>query len=107
MNFARIPRLLVIILIVFVLAALVVGTIHAFTTVRATSGNPPTQTSIVQMETTPTLGPSPSPSPTPIIEASADTVGVTALAVILLVIVIFGVIWGRRMTTPQLPKPRK
>jgi cbb3-type cytochrome oxidase subunit 3 len=89
----HIPRYLIISLAAVIAMALLAGIFRAFAPARAatiTSANtmaPATDTPTASEEEVGTSNP---------IMKPADTTGIIALAIILVVVIIFGTIWGRR-----------
>jgi hypothetical protein len=103
----RLPRYLLILLLILVGAALLIGTFRAFLPARAQAIGSPTPT-ILLIET-PTgfnlLGTAPTEIPNlPPGTSSADTTGIIALTIILVAIVIFGTFWGWRISHPRKTK---
>ena len=113
MKNASIPRLLTAGMIILIMGISLVGSLHAFATAHAKSDSgvaPKAAASLkIKAEATATAGPStekttpvPSAIPTPVVP-SADTTGVIALAIMIVVIVLFGSAWGMR----KLPDRKK
>jgi ABC-type transport system substrate-binding protein len=108
----HIPRSLLIFLLVVIAATLLAGTFRAFAPARAqaaasptptlTATDTPTVTEFDPKDTPPTQSPSLPAGP-----ESADTTGIIAQAIVLVVIIVFGAAWGWRMSTPHLPRKNK
>ncbi|KAF0106648.1 MAG: hypothetical protein FD146_2447 [Anaerolineaceae bacterium] len=108
----HIPRSLLIFLLVVIAATLLAGTLHAFAPVRAqaaasptptiTAANTPTVTEFDPLDTPPTQIPALPPG-----LKSADTTGIIAQAIVLVVIIVFGAAWGWRKSAPRLPQKSK
>ena len=96
-------RSLAILFVLVIIATLLFGAFRVFTIAGAISNATPTPTAA---SATPSLAPSPAPTPQYPDQTHA-TDGIIAFAIVLSAIIIFGVIWGRRMTIPRLPKPNK
>jgi hypothetical protein len=89
----HIPRYLIIFLAAVIVATLLAGIFQAFAPVRAATSA--RLTSTVLTSSTPTADAATTENNTSF-EQPADTTGIIALAIILVVIIIFGSIWGRR-----------
>jgi hypothetical protein len=108
----HIPRSLLIFLLVVIAATLLAGTFRAFAPARAQSAasptptfvatNTPTVTEFDPLDTPPTQAPTLPPD-----LKSADTTGIIAQAIVLVVIIVFGAAWGWRMSVPRLPRKNK
>jgi hypothetical protein len=129
MNHTHLPRSLVILIFILVVGTFVAGTLRAFVTARAAIEmddlaqrvDLPTSTLIVEFPT-PGLTPTPLPAsllppptdslipteiPTPVDHTVyADTIGIIALAILLVVVVLIGTVLGerkpRRKKEPQI-----
>jgi hypothetical protein len=100
-NHIHIPRSITIFFAVLITISFLNGTAHAFVSAKVSA----TSTPVVDASTlaaTP-LPVTVSPAPEPL--ESADTTGIIVLAILLLVILLFGVTWGSRLIMPRLPKP--
>lgn len=91
----HIPRFLVAFLTAIIVVALIVGIFQAFSPVRAATGVSGRLKSTALIAMAPTVSPTGTASNTPVTRP-ADMTGIIALAIILVVIIIFGSIWGRR-----------
>jgi len=104
MNNPLFSRYIILVLTLATLATLLTGAFRVFVAEQAT----PTSTSAsltpglltpTSETTTPTLTPRPT-------VPSGDTNGIIALSVVLVAIVLFGVLWGRRTARTDKPKAR-
>ncbi len=89
----HIPRYYILFLAAVIIVALLVGIFRAFAPARAAAVA--RLTSTVLVASAPTVSPTETGSDTPVMQP-ADTNGIIALAIILVAIIIFGSIWGRR-----------
>jgi hypothetical protein len=97
----HIPRSIAIALFVLIIITFLSGTIHAFVSAKAPAASAPLGN--IATVTPTALQHSASPTPAGRLE-SADTTGIAALGVLVMVIVLFGVAWGSRLMFPRLPK---
>jgi len=94
-SHSHIPRSLVAFLTAVIVIALLVGIFQAFAPAYAATGGTGRLTSNALIAAAPTASPTGLASNTPVMQP-ADMTGIIALAIILVVIIIFGSIWGRR-----------
>jgi hypothetical protein len=90
----HIPRTLIIFLAAIIMVALLVGIFRAFAPARAAAVAALNSPAIVTV--TPTVTATDTTSQTPPMK-TVDMTGIIALGIILVAIIIFGSIWGRRM----------
>lgn len=98
----HIPRYLVAFLTAVVMLALLVGIFQAFAPVRAATSGVGRLTSSALLARAPTVSPT-GTGGSPVMQP-ADMTGIIALAIILVVIIIFGSIWGRRTALLRIGK---
>jgi CBS domain containing-hemolysin-like protein len=92
-NHPLIPRALIILIATVIMMALLAGILQAFAPARAAAM---ATTNIMALATsTPIVSDDQGGTGAPIL-IPADTTGIIALAIILVVIIIFGTMWGRR-----------
>jgi hypothetical protein len=109
MSHNHLPRPLIILLFLLVGVTFFIGILRAFTPARARSGSTVTPSSTPQVTSgdtpagsssgTPSSTPTLAPSPTPDVTVYADTTGIIALAVLMVIVILVGVAWGAR--TPR------
>jgi hypothetical protein len=90
MKPVHIPRALLIIILIIVGVTFLAGVLHAFNNARASSGAPASITSL-RTENDTELTPTPGPAK---VQDSGDTTGIIALAILIVLIVVVGVIIG-------------
>lgn len=106
------PRRFFILLMVLIVASLFFGFLHLFYPAKAQAIASPTP--VIVLTQTPTVTefdpldtpPTEIPSLPPGIQ-SADTTGIIAMAILLVVIVILGTFWGWRLSVPPTIKQKK
>ena len=97
MKPVSIPRSLIIFIFILVAVTLLAGTLHAFASARAVTLDTPTAAAIIQIGSDVTPAATPTPEPTPVkkpLLVSADTTGIIALAIVIVMIVVVGALLG-------------
>lgn len=97
------PRVLVAFLTAGIVIALLVGIFQAFAPAYAATGGTGRLTSNALVAWAPTASPTGLASNTPVMQP-ADMTGIIALGIILVAIIIFGSIWGRRTALLRIGK---
>jgi hypothetical protein len=92
MNPTRLPRLFVFLSLLLILAAFLLGTLLSFTQVQAAPAATPGGTGADE-ETSPTATLTPEPG-----RGSANMTGILLLGIVLVMIILFGLLWGGRIT---------
>jgi hypothetical protein len=108
----HLPRIFIILMLGLIIVTFVVGTLRDFSPAQA--GDPPDQAFAQPSPTAPALLPTPTPfileggaTPTPVFEASADTTGIIAMAMVVVAVTLLGVAWGLRGSPPPRKKRAK
>jgi hypothetical protein len=96
----RIPRPLGILFLIVVIGTFLSGTLHAFQIARASASGTPTATTGPQPGNDSELTPEPVATPVP---RSADTTGIIALSIVIVIIVIAGTMIGSRGPRRKTP----
>ena len=89
----HIPRYIIYFLAAVIVVALLAGILRTFAPARAAASD--STTAVVLVTDTPTVSEAEVGTGDPVLKP-ADTTGIIALAIILVVIIVFGSIWGRR-----------
>ena len=106
MKPVHIPRLHIILIFLLVIGALLTGTLRAFHDAKAAPVATPTAFTVTTPEQTP-IPVSPQATPTPTDHTvPGDTTGIIILAVIIVAIILFGALLGRRRPSPENGPPK-
>jgi hypothetical protein len=116
MKNASIPRFLIVGMIILIMGISLVGSLHAFATAHAKSdpgvASKAAASLKIKTEATATAGPlaettTPVPYSMPApVPPSADTNGIIALTIMIVVILLFGAAWGMRKLPDRKKRPR-
>jgi hypothetical protein len=108
----HLPRIFIILVLGLIIVTFVVGTLRDFSPAQA--GDPPDQAFAQPSPTAPALLPTTTPSimnvdvtPTPVFEASADTTGIIAMAMVVVAVTLLGVAWGLRGSPRRKKRAKK
>jgi len=103
MKPAQLPRFLIIFIIALLVVTFLTGNVRAFTLTQVSPSAAATIIANSQTETVSDLTPTSTPAP---ILASADTAGIIALAIVIVIVVLVGAIWGERSVLQKKTTPK-